>query len=234
MWEEELLENLMELIGHVKLSLNNDSWVCDMGAEEGYSVKDGYHFLSKNFLPEVVQNESVRRVLKMVWESFAPMKIMIFSWQSMLHRLPTRVNLFRRGVITASSLACYVWCGGEMESESHLFTTCTVAVDVWRAVYSWLGVCTVVPGNIFQSFESFGYPFKCKKRAKGLILIWQTVIWCLWKARNSIIFEGKVQRIYDIVEAIKRRSLEWFTARKFAGVCMLYEWEKAPLLCLLR
>jgi hypothetical protein len=78
MWEEELLGNLMELIGHVKLSLNNDSWVCDMGVDEGYSVKDGYHYLSKNFLPEVVQNESVGRVLKKVWESFAPSKIIIF------------------------------------------------------------------------------------------------------------------------------------------------------------
>jgi hypothetical protein len=47
---------------------------------------------------------------------------------------------------------------------------------------------TVVPGNIVQSFETFGYPFKCKKKSKGLILIWQTVIWCIWKARNSIIF----------------------------------------------
>jgi hypothetical protein len=171
MWEEELLGNLMELIGHVKLSLNNDSWVCDMGAEEGYSVKEGYNFLCKNFLPEVVQNESVGRALKKVWVSLAPMKIMIFLWQLMLHRLPTRVNLFRRGVITAPSLASCVWCGGETESESHLFTTCTVAVDVWRAVYSWLGMSTVVPGNIVQSFETFGYPFKCKKKSKGLILI---------------------------------------------------------------
>jgi hypothetical protein len=78
MWEEELLGNLMELIGHVKLSLNNDSWVCDMGAEDGYSAKEGYNFLCKKFLPEVVQNESVGWALKKVWESLAPMKIMIF------------------------------------------------------------------------------------------------------------------------------------------------------------
>jgi hypothetical protein len=107
-------------------------------------------------------------------------------------------------------------------------------LEVWAAVHLWLGVCTAAPGSIHHSFEAFGFPFKCKKREKGIILIWQTMTWSLWLARNSTIFEGKLPKVYDIVEAIKHRSLEWFIARKFPGVCLFYEWEKLPLLCLLR
>jgi hypothetical protein len=66
------------------------------------------------------------------------------------------------------------------------------------------------------------------------MLIWQTVTWSLWKARNSLIFEGKKFKVYEIVDAIKHRSLEWFIARKHVSVCIPYEWEKFPLDCLLK
>jgi hypothetical protein len=59
-------------------------------------------------------------------------------------------------------------------------------------------------------------------------------MWSLWIVRNSIIFEGKTPKAYEIVEAIKHKSLEWFIARKYVGVCLSYEWEKFPLFCQLR
>jgi hypothetical protein len=233
-WEDELLVQLMELINQVNFSSFQDKWVCGIGVDRDYVVKDGYCFLSNNFLPRLVSSGDVGRLVKKVWESFAPMKVIIFSWQLMLQRLPTRANLLRRGVIRSPSHAQCVWCGIDLESEDHLFSKCCIAVEVWAAVHSWLGVCTAAPGNTRQSFESFGFPFKCKKTAKGINLIWQAVIWSLWLARNSTIFEGKLPKVYDIVEAIKHRSLEWFIASKYAGVCLFYEWEKLPLLCILR
>jgi hypothetical protein len=107
-------------------------------------------------------------------------------------------------------------------------------VEVWVAIYAWIGLSTVVPGNVSISFEAFGFPFKCKKRRKGLNLIWQTVAWSLWLARNRFIFDGTSLKVQEVVEAIKHRSLEWFIARRFPGVCLFYEWEKLPLDCLSR
>jgi hypothetical protein len=91
---------------------------------------------------------------------------------------------------------------------------------------AWLGVVTAVPGNVIQSFESFGMPFKTKLRSKGFNLIWHTVVWSLWLARNSLIFEGVKLEGNEIVDAIKHRSLQWFIARKERVVCLSYEWEK--------
>jgi hypothetical protein len=50
-----------------------------------------------------------------------------------------------------------------------------VAADVWAEIYNWLGLITVLPSDLFVSFDTFGFPFKCKKRKKGLNMIWQGV-----------------------------------------------------------
>ncbi|MCI08601.1 putative ribonuclease H protein, partial [Trifolium medium] len=102
-WEEELLNQLMAQLGQVTISQVEDSWVCVVGADGKYTVKNGYAFLSENFLPLLELDESECRVLNQVWESLSPMKVQIFSWQLLLHRLPTRANLLVRGVIRSAA-----------------------------------------------------------------------------------------------------------------------------------
>jgi hypothetical protein len=233
-WEEELLTTLMNLIETIILSHQNDSWKCNIGGDGEYNVKDGYGFLSDNFLPQLEISQDCRRNLRWIWYSFAPLKVIIFSWQVLLQRLPTRMNLIKRGLLAPPSTPCCVFCMLVEETESHLFSCCPVAVDVWTAINAWLGVSTAVPCNLSLSFQSFGFPFKCKVRTKGINLIWQTVLWSIWLARNSLIFDGVRLHVTDIVEAIKYRSLKWFLARKVGVVHLSYEWEKYPLECLLR
>ncbi|PNX63158.1 pantothenate synthetase, partial [Trifolium pratense] len=216
-WEEEALTQLLALIGGTAISHMEDSWVCDIGVEEGYTVKDGYAFLCKNFLPDTNLNQEECRVLKHIWKSLAPLKVKIFSWQLMLHRLPTRSNLLRRGVLESATQARCVWCSAEAESEAHLFTMCDVAVDVWLKIHSWLRISTAVPGNISLSFQSFAAQFKSKKRVEGLNLLWQSVMWSLWIASNSLIFQGERLKTCEIVDAIKHRSLQWFNASRSGG-----------------
>jgi hypothetical protein len=230
--EGDLLLHLLELLRHVSLSHMEDSWVCTIGGEGVYTVKDGYYFLANTFLPEVGGYDVDGSIVKRVWESYAPTKVVIFSWQLLLERLPTRGNLFRRGLLQSRAQSLCAWCNSDVETEVHLFMTCSVAV--WSAIHSWLGLFTAVPGNVSLSFQAFGFPLNTKKSAKGFMLIWQSVSWSLWKARNLLIFEGKKVENIEIVDAIKYRSLEWFRVRKHASVCISYEWEKFPLLCLSR
>jgi hypothetical protein len=205
-WEGELLNQLMAQIGGVEISQVEDSWLCEIGMDEGYTVKNGYTSLNENFSPVMNLTEGECRVLNQTWKSLAPMKVKIFSWQLMLHRLPTRSNLSRRGVLEPSAQVNCAWCSAEVESETHLFARCMVAVEVWGEIYSWLGISTAVPGNISLSFQSFAVPFKSNKRLEGLNLIWQLVMWSLWLARNSLIFKGEKLKTCEIVDAIKHRS----------------------------
>jgi hypothetical protein len=57
-------------------------------------------------------------------------------------------------------------CSSHAEIKDHLFTTCPVAVTVWTEIYKWLGLQTVLPGNLSSSFDTFAFPFTCKKHGK--------------------------------------------------------------------
>ncbi|GAU46902.1 hypothetical protein TSUD_296810 [Trifolium subterraneum] len=138
-------------------------------------------------------------------------KISFRSWRQ---RLPARDNLSRRGVPGLMKNSSCVWCPEERETEMHLFGSCRVALEVWAEIYKWIGIQSVHSSDLCSSFESFGFPFNiCKKRRKGLCLIWHTVIWSLWKARNACIFDGKELSIHHLVETNKHVSLKWLIAR---------------------
>jgi hypothetical protein len=119
-------------------------------------------------------------------------------------------------------------------SKRFLLSTCPLSVQIWSAINRWLGLQMVAPGLPCISFDSFGYPFNCRKRRQGLHMMWQATCWSIWKARNSKIFYGKYPSVSKIVDAIKRTSLQWLTAKRSGSVCLAYEWLKFPLECLAR
>jgi hypothetical protein len=79
-WEGDLLSQLLELLSQINLSLFDDSWKCEIGADGEYTVKDGYCFLAQNFLPPPVWNGVDGSVVMRVWVSLAQSKIVISSW----------------------------------------------------------------------------------------------------------------------------------------------------------
>jgi hypothetical protein len=90
-----------------------------------------------------------------VWDSCAPSKVVVFSWQTLLARIPTRANLANRGMVLEDvHLNCAV-CGGGVEAENHLFLLCHLAWSIWIGVYRWFGVVQVSPDNIASHFNSF-------------------------------------------------------------------------------
>ncbi|MCH79576.1 calcineurin B-like protein 4, partial [Trifolium medium] len=102
------------------------------------AVNDGT-FSSDNFLPTSDLTDLDLRVLKNLWDSLVPMKVMVFSWQL---------------IVTAADTH-FVWCPLERESETHLFTMCGVAAEVWLQIYGWLVVTTAIPGDLLLSFQTF-------------------------------------------------------------------------------
>ena len=66
----------------------------------------------------------VLRSLKASWESSAPLKVQVFLWLLLQDRIPTRVNLMRRGVLSVVEDTC-TCCSNSPESVSHLFLLST-------------------------------------------------------------------------------------------------------------
>jgi len=53
---------------------------------------------------------------------FAPLKFIVFSWQLLLYKIPTRVKLFKRKVITRNDSVKYVLCD-QFDEEAATTTT---------------------------------------------------------------------------------------------------------------
>jgi hypothetical protein len=69
--------------------------------------------------------------LARMWKSLAPYKIIIFFWQLLQDRVPTRKNLFKRRVIRDQRETICALCGDLVESIDHLFITCDRFSPIW-------------------------------------------------------------------------------------------------------
>ncbi|GKC72735.1 phospholipase-like protein, partial [Tanacetum coccineum] len=83
----------------------SDRWTCDLSGDGEFKVKVIRNFIDDLFLPS---SECETR-----WVKFIPIKVNVFFWRARRDRLPTRVNLSRRGVLLDSHL-CPL-CNAAME-----------------------------------------------------------------------------------------------------------------------
>jgi hypothetical protein len=76
--------------------------------------------------------------------------MVIFSWQAILERLPTRRNLAKRGASLLDGQDGCPFCNHNFESKDHLFLLCPYAWNIWMEVYKWFGLLDV----LVNSFEN--------------------------------------------------------------------------------
>jgi hypothetical protein len=63
-------------------------------------------------------------------------------------------------------------------------------------------------------------------------ILWQAVVWVIWKTRNGAIFAQKSHDVHEAVEKIKRVYWQWILAKKKRSPCLYYEWSVNSLYCL--
>nr|GEU97668.1 RNA-directed DNA polymerase, eukaryota, reverse transcriptase zinc-binding domain protein [Tanacetum cinerariifolium] len=94
--ERQQLIDLNLLTGSILLSSSKDRWICDLSGDCEFCVKVARTKLDDVFLP----SDSIDTR----WVKYILIKINVFAWRVRLDRFPTRVNLFRRGVVLEASL----------------------------------------------------------------------------------------------------------------------------------
>jgi hypothetical protein len=224
----------MQLLGfleNVLLSNEEDSWRWSLESDGCFSVKSAFSSLTKELVIGPILSSFELKVFSSIWESPAPSKVVAFSWQLLYDRIPTRDNLLLRGVLPSQSGDLCVWCDDLRESPIHLFLHCKVASLVWYEVFRWLGVVIVLPRNLFYLFEILSEAAKNKKFRKGFRLVWHSVIWSIWKARNNHIFNNVITDPLELVEQAKILAWRWSADRLKITPCLYYEWCWDPGSC---
>lgn len=81
--------------------------------------------------------------------------MIVFLWQLIPDRFPSRDDLFNRKVIIDHVLnACHI-CGDLIDSVSHLFIISDLVRSVWYMIFNWLGCQIVLHRDSRILFESF-------------------------------------------------------------------------------
>jgi len=85
----------------------------------------------------------------------------LMSVWSFVGQMPTKVNLFKRGV----QLETYVCplCKRVEETAQHLFINCVVVQEVWDAYERWIGIMSVRHESVLPHYHHFHLPMLTTK-----------------------------------------------------------------------
>ncbi|GAU22483.1 hypothetical protein TSUD_296020 [Trifolium subterraneum] len=135
-WEEELLAGCCGLFHNVVLQPNElDRWHWRSLHSYVFTVKGAYQTLTR----AEEEAEPMLNSTELVWNKVVPVKVSVFAWRFMENRIPTRDNLFKRGILNIDAQHCVLGCGFD-ETLSHLFFTCDKTHKVWCGMLQWSSV----------------------------------------------------------------------------------------------
>ena len=159
------------------------------------------------------------------WLNIVPIKTNIFIWRVIQNRLPTRANLYKRGVSIPSQLCAL--CNRAEETGNHLFLECSTAVEVQAHLHNWWGA-NGMPRRITEVSDMFSEESRTK--STKIEVARRAYLSILWKYRNEAIFTGKVQRNNQLVAEVKMTAFSWYTNRNKKDLnCNWDIWSKTIL-----
>ncbi|GJT81493.1 reverse transcriptase domain-containing protein [Tanacetum coccineum] len=136
--EANQFSSLQNIIKDVKHSDHRDTWTWIPDIAKGFSVASVRQLIDSCLS---VGNPQATR-----WIQAIPIKVNVFLWRLFLNKLPSRVNLDKKG-IDLDSLLCPV-CNEDVETVNHLFFSCDMAKDLWSLLARWWGldipVCSTI------------------------------------------------------------------------------------------
>ena len=116
-----------------------------------------------------------------IWDIIVPPRIHIFLCLLANNKILTRDNLAkRRNVENMNCLFC-----DEPESVHHMFFECVVAKTCWAYLADIFHIC------FGKDFESVARWWVSNTRHKIMNCCSSVLMWCLWKTRNELCFQGK-------------------------------------------
>ena len=143
-----------------------------MNSKGVYSIKSFYKFVNfRGVLP--ISSPAI-------WKIKIPPRIQIFLWLLTNNKLLTRDNLCKRQNV--DDLTC-VFCNGQ-ESCSHLFSTCVVAVEFWKAICVLTGINEDINIMSISMYWMRGDSFAATN------IVHATGLWAIWKTRNDMVFNN--------------------------------------------
>ncbi|XP_019433239.1 PREDICTED: uncharacterized protein LOC109340119 [Lupinus angustifolius] len=161
-------------------------------SEDGlFSLKVAYDFVSNSSTPLIWCN--------LVWSKVTPPSSSFITWRIIHGKMPSDVNLQRRGCVLASR--CNL-CKKAIEDTNHIFLNCNFAISIWNWLMSIFSI-KINLNSIKELIISFNNNFS--KQIQQLLLICSvSTISTIWFCRNQIRFEDRVVSLNQAIARIIR------------------------------
>ncbi|GKV33858.1 hypothetical protein SLEP1_g42308 [Rubroshorea leprosula] len=227
-WEADSAEELNVMIKDTRISPGSpDKWLWTHNNDGNYSTKSAYSMLIKDH-----DGLNAASTFKRVWNPILPNKITAFNWQVLLNRIPTKLNLLKRGCAKGWEDSKCVMCEAEEEDSDHLLLKCSLVKWLWKACAAWWGINVRLENNCWDTFKKLGEGNKDSRIREGWDCIWNALVWSVWLARNQKIFQQSEQKKEKILELIQLRAFLWIKARKARCTFTISDWLNNPTACL--
>ena len=126
------------------------------------------------------------------------LKVSVFAWRLLRNRLPTKDNLFARGVIPHGNNTCVAGCG-DIKAIQHLFIYGLYSAALWGSIRSWLRISSVEPYRVSEHFYQIVYSAGGSRTCRSIMqLIWLCCVWVMWNERNSKVFKNTESTIHHL------------------------------------
>ncbi|XP_071728650.1 uncharacterized protein [Rutidosis leptorrhynchoides] len=121
---ERYLNVLLDEIGRPIFLDHPDAWLCNLGDDGSYTVKDDGVYIDQRLLPS--------SQVETVWFKLLPRKVNVFLWRFCLDCIPIRWSLSVKE-IEVESIVCPL-CNNGVEAREHLFFDCELARGLWHKI----------------------------------------------------------------------------------------------------
>lgn len=217
--ENQQWTDLISTLDPIRLSPSSDRWVCDLNGEGMFRVKDIRLVLDDMYLPTT--SDATR------WVKCVPIKVNVFAWRARRDRLPTRLNLSKRGMFVNSTV-CPV-CDSAIEDAHHLFFGCSLIKDLLGMICRlWNIPWTELVS--FSEWDSWFLSLRLSSTLKSLLEgVFITAWWLIWSFRNRLLFDDSPPRQSRIFDDVVSFSYNW-CANRCSRVISKEFWFKNPYL----
>ncbi|GJR38484.1 RNA-directed DNA polymerase, eukaryota, reverse transcriptase zinc-binding domain protein [Tanacetum coccineum] len=136
-------DDLKAVIGSVSLTDQIDTWQWSLDVAGGFSVASARVFVDDTTLE--ADSMATR------WNCIIPIKVNVFLWRLHLNKLPSKVNLDRRGV-QIDFILCQT-CQLDVETVNHIFFNCEMAKYLWSLLAKWWDLDILICANISEWYD---------------------------------------------------------------------------------
>nr|GEX64210.1 RNA-directed DNA polymerase, eukaryota [Tanacetum cinerariifolium] len=145
------------------------------------------------------------------WNRCIPIKVNVFLWRLFLNKLPTRVNLNRKGIDVASTL-CPICCE-DVKTVKHIFFSCEMAKDLWALTARWWELDIPICSNILEWCLWIDSLHLYSKAKSLLEEVGGKLMWSMWRFRNQLVFSIPPPKKTVLWDFIVSQYFLWISSR---------------------